>query len=388
METIQFKILLEQVDTLNNHYKRINDLTGENFNIFRILKLESSEVRLHSAFLAELLNPKGNHGQKDIFLKLFVDLFCFKKNSIDTESCRVDIEKHTGFISEDQTEGGRIDIIITDKFKNKIVIENKIYAGDQKNQLLRYHKYAQNADLIYLTLDGRKPQEKSYGNLLNDMHFKCYSYESHILNWLDKCRKEVAVFPIIRESITQYINLIKYLTNQTLNDNMQMELAELIKSNLEASFLIAENFDRILDNISYDFGLKIKNKYQDQGLLCDYNVDLDKRHTGLSIYKNEWKNVRIRFAFEDFDKKLIYGFATIIDPNNFSIPVELREKLSLLPNNTNRGSAWWPWYKSFEEPYNDWTKLETWQAISDGTLAKAIEEKVELLLKLTEGMEL
>ncbi len=169
---------------------------------------------------------------------------------------------------------------------------------------------------------------------------------------------------------------------------MQTELAELIKLNLEASFLIAGNFDRILNNISYDFGLKIKNKYQDQGLLCDYNVDLDKRHTGLSIYKNEWKNVRIRFAFEDFDKKLIYGFATIIDPNNFSIPAELREKLSLLPNNTNRGSAWWPWYKSFEEPYNDWTKLETWQAISDGTLEKAIEEKVELLLKFTEEMDL
>ncbi len=132
METIQFKTLLEQVNTLNNHYKRINDLTGENFNIFRILKLESSEVRLHSAFLAELLNPKGNHGQKDTFLKLFVDIFCFKNNPIDTESCRVVIEKHTGFISEDQTEGGRIDIIITDKSKNQIIIENKIYAGDQK----------------------------------------------------------------------------------------------------------------------------------------------------------------------------------------------------------------------------------------------------------------
>ena len=38
---------------------------GENFNIFRVLGLSTSEVRLHSAFLAELLNPNGDHGLGD-----------------------------------------------------------------------------------------------------------------------------------------------------------------------------------------------------------------------------------------------------------------------------------------------------------------------------------
>lgn len=81
MDTIQFKTLLDQVNTLNNHYKKINDLTSENFNIFRILKLESSEVRLHSAFIAELLNPKGNHGQKDKFLKIICWLILLQEKS-------------------------------------------------------------------------------------------------------------------------------------------------------------------------------------------------------------------------------------------------------------------------------------------------------------------
>jgi len=140
MEIIRLKHLLDQVKALNDRYKKINELTGENFNVFRILKLESSEVRMHSAFLAELLNPNGSHGQKDAFLKLFLKSFCFKNNPINSESCKVEVEKHTGFINEQGTEGGRIDIVITDtESKHQIIIENKIYAGDQANQLFRYH---------------------------------------------------------------------------------------------------------------------------------------------------------------------------------------------------------------------------------------------------------
>ena len=72
MEIHQLKSLLDQVNAITAKYRKINDLTGENFNVFRILKLESSEVRMHSAFIAELLNPHGSHGQRDVFLKLFV----------------------------------------------------------------------------------------------------------------------------------------------------------------------------------------------------------------------------------------------------------------------------------------------------------------------------
>jgi hypothetical protein len=386
METTQFKILFEQVTTLNNHYKRINDLTGENFNIFKILKLESSEVRLHSAFLAELLNPQGNHGQKDTFLKLFVEKFCFKKNLIDTESCLVEIEKHTTSISQDFTEGGRIDIVITDKNRNQILIENKIYADDQRNQLFRYHNYSPNADLLYITLDRKEPDKNSYNSLVIDKNFKCYTYKTDILEWLEQCRKEAAIYPILRESITQYINLIKYLTNQTINDSMQTELNTMIAANLEASFLITENLNKALNDVSKEFGTKIESEFQQNGLLCKYEVNFGKKYSGFWIHKSDWKSARIGFQFQASDKGLIYGFATVDDPNILPIPFELREKLSLLPNNKNGGSDWWPWYRDFDEPYNDWRKLETWKAIIDGRMEVMIKEKVELLLKLTEGM--
>lgn len=45
-------------------------LHGGAFNIFEILGLSLNETS-QSAFIAELLNPKGCHGHGEVFLKLF-----------------------------------------------------------------------------------------------------------------------------------------------------------------------------------------------------------------------------------------------------------------------------------------------------------------------------
>ena len=102
---------------------------GEKFNIFEILGLQTSEVRLHSAIIAELLNPKGNHGLGDKFLKAFIDDIIVKQLTfnMDTSSTEVIVEYSIGPISEDSTEGGRIDILLKDNEKQTIIIENKIY---------------------------------------------------------------------------------------------------------------------------------------------------------------------------------------------------------------------------------------------------------------------
>ncbi|AZI26328.1 hypothetical protein EA772_13615 [Pedobacter sp. G11] len=107
MNNAPFQNLLSQVNNLFARYEKVNELTGDNFNVFRILKLESSEVRMHSAFLAELLNPKGSHGQKDIFLKLFIDMFCYKGRQFDTQSAEVVVEKYIGTVNYDDPEGGK-----------------------------------------------------------------------------------------------------------------------------------------------------------------------------------------------------------------------------------------------------------------------------------------
>ena len=142
--------LLNEVVALNNEYKEAN-LNSDYFNIFEILKLARNEVRTHSAFLSELLNPRGTHGLGDEFLKLFIKELNIK--DFDTKDVYVKKEKFLGWISENYEEGGYIDIFITNK-DHAIIIENKIDAGDQESQLKRYHNYGEkrfkdNFTLIY-----------------------------------------------------------------------------------------------------------------------------------------------------------------------------------------------------------------------------------------------
>ena len=64
--------LLTQISAITKKYEGIAEITGENFNVFRVQKMDTKEVQLHTAFLAELLNPSGSHGQGSIFLDLFI----------------------------------------------------------------------------------------------------------------------------------------------------------------------------------------------------------------------------------------------------------------------------------------------------------------------------
>jgi len=139
---------------------------GENFNVFSALNMCSDEMRLHSRLLATLFNPKANHGLGNEFLRQFL-VTAIKVDDNYITHCNESIaERYVGEVTE--TTGGRIDIILEDG-KHGIIIENKIYASDQPNQLLRYHNYGvkqfgeNNFKLVYLTLYGSEPSSDSLG---------------------------------------------------------------------------------------------------------------------------------------------------------------------------------------------------------------------------------
>ena len=229
MDIINTKLLLQKINQIKLQQQLLSEVTGVNFNIFEILNVQTSEVRLHSNLMAELLNPKGSHGQGDLYLQLFVkqlDIYEF-----GTSSSNLQVEAYMGPINNEYTLGGRIDIAITDSRRNQIFIENKIYANDQKNQLLRYFNNNNNAFILYLTLDGGEPSEESTGGNLEKGSYKCISYSNDIIEWLLSCKKESASLPIIRETITQYIHLINSLTGQLGENGMQKEIENLLIEN-------------------------------------------------------------------------------------------------------------------------------------------------------------
>src|SRR5690554_6612611 len=239
MDIKQIENLLEKAEIIKNKYDDLAEYTGENFNVFNILRLDEKEL-MHSAFIANLLNVKGDHKQKDIFFKLFIDEIkgSFLENEenrkklekFDTLNSSAQEEEYIGKVDYESGEGGRIDIVVKDG-NNVILIENKIGAGDQEAQLCRYYNYYTDSSIIYLTPYGSEPSESSKGHLENNKDFICISYEQHIVNWIENCIKEMAKKPIIRETLNQYLHLVKQITNQTTNNKMEQELTDLILSN-------------------------------------------------------------------------------------------------------------------------------------------------------------
>lgn len=160
------EVLLKEIGELKQKqaFKRIEIKSrGEDFNVFTVLGLWSEEVRLHSAMLAELLSPEGSHGCSDAFLEAFIKdviteevIKAMVDGTIDLKHTIVTTEYTVGGINEDATKGGRIDILLEFPNRTGIIIENKIYAGDQSNQLRRYYNfgtdYFDNFILVYTTV--------------------------------------------------------------------------------------------------------------------------------------------------------------------------------------------------------------------------------------------
>jgi len=384
------EVLLKEVASLQKHYDFISQLSGENFNIFRTLQLEVNEVRTHSAVLAEFLNPKGSHGQKDLFLKLFTE--CYHIENFDTSSATADVEAYIGPINNDYTVGGRIDILITDCHRNHIMIENKIYAGDQKNQLLRYYHSDTSAKLFYLNLDGRDPLDWSTGERLDKEKFQVISYSNDILNWLENCRKEAVSLPIIRETISQYIQLINYLTGHSINSAMEKELASKISRNQEyisSAFKISNSLELVTSNLLKDFRLQLDEIARE--LKFDiYPEDINLGEGRESYYwfylqNPKHKDAAIGFVFEEGRRWLSVGIdisEADKTPDLLPLQKEISNRLSFLGHDTSRYPCWIAKY-TFKEPLGNWSQSENWEKIANGELKKEIKgilEKIKLAL--------
>ncbi len=227
--------LLEKVNRIYSKYDEMARVSGENFNIFSVMGMETDEVKTHSAFIAELLNPQGLHGQGDVFLKLFVEMLKNKVKEQNSKTINVSlktgqsqsfVEYSVGPVNGDR--GGRIDILVQDTDGKAIVIENKIYAQDQNLQLVRYHNAYPKALLLYLTLNGDEPSASSKGELNKDEGFFILSYRNDILDWMNQCHEKSVNQPRLRETIAQYISLIKILTGQSMSDQANRKIKILI----------------------------------------------------------------------------------------------------------------------------------------------------------------
>jgi len=101
-----------------------NKETSCDFNMLELFHIGETQ---HSFLLAYFLNPNAEHGQKHLFLNVFLDLLKIERLN-NNENWIVTAEK------------GRVDVLLKRTQPHSvIVIENKSnYATDQNHQLYRY----------------------------------------------------------------------------------------------------------------------------------------------------------------------------------------------------------------------------------------------------------
>lgn len=176
----------------------------------------------HSTMLYSLLKP-NQFSVSDFIDTSFLSL-------IGT-ACGIDFSgEHIILVEREmRTDKGRsIDLNITTE-RYDIVIENKIYARDQANQLEDYLDYVERcfnpktSVLIYLTLYGDTPSEysipKKHLNELIDSHrFGAISYEKDILKWLNTIPGKGtlgAELEVYQDTIKELCNM--YTDNEAIN---------------------------------------------------------------------------------------------------------------------------------------------------------------------------
>ena len=279
---------------------------GKCFNVFSALNMCSDEVRLHSRLLATLLNPKANHGLENEFLKSFLTALGLPEDYI-THCKEQIVERPIGEVTE--ATGGRIDIILEDR-GHAVIIENKIYAGDQSNQLLRYYNYGikmfgeNNFKLVYLTLYGSDPSASSLGGA--HFNFIKLSYAQDILKLLEKLVKPQPVKPV-HHTIKDYITIIKQLTHQDMDTKYQQSIIEeAIKcDNIDVTSELLLLQKQIGDKLRRDYIIKplkdlgFNERQDDNGAL--WKSLNSKRNHFIVIKTNEacWKEAWIAVASED-----------------------------------------------------------------------------------------
>lgn len=263
------KNLLEDMDDIE---ERLSKWTGK-ANIFQILKLSKNEIR-HSNFLAFLFAPNEIHNLSDEFFKMFL------KRYIDSnDDTKAAINYFDALLNSYEDlivyrENNNIDILLVSE-KNKIVvcIENKILSSESRGQLNKYqiyierNYYSYKKIFVFLTPDGNEPTNPIWGIVT-------YKDIVEILEQLmQKNSMEKKVYYLIKD----YVDILR--RDVGMDDEIKEIVRKIYQQHKEALDLIFEN---IPDNLSLMSELYIEALEQ---IAKENEIIFDPKYSGKSIVR-------------------------------------------------------------------------------------------------------
>jgi hypothetical protein len=384
-ELAKLKSLISHAKLLVRKNNEILEATGGNFNIFRVCGVDHYET-VHSAIVAEFLNPSGSHGLHDKFLNAFLSTID-DRTGIDPSHCAVKTE----FAFDE----GRIDILIEDDTGGGIVIENKIYAADGNQQVVRYTDFLKTKNpehraLYYLTLSGKEADDCSAMKDGNKVDYRPISYSIHILGWLGKCIQIAAEYPMVRETLRQYRNHLKELLGMNSDAELE-EFSKLICQDREsyiAARKIVSSWDAMnaaaLSNYVVPRIVEVIEAFAQKNTLT---IRLDEIDISSGPYSGfgfriQGKNHHICFEFERGGlRELIYG---VVKPK----PSE-SQSFEQLPKGFKCSPGWACWqyvpiFRNWDDGFfSDMMFDKDKQSEFKATLAKCLEDLLPIINSLS-----
>ena len=241
-------LLKNIIDNKDKIFEKINEEKEKLIpivNITNILGCATDEVK-NSSLLHNILKIKFKYENKEInFAKDFSEYIIKEKLKNDSVSINSMAEAYNEFYASSET-WRRIDLFIhSDNFE--IIIENKIWAGDQENQLKDYYNNRVNENknnneikynifIVYLTRNRDKPSEFSIDReLIADLENKnkiCYLSHEDIAEWIknDILNKYQFLkdekFQLIYSALIQIAYNEKYISKKTEENKMEQKIIE------------------------------------------------------------------------------------------------------------------------------------------------------------------
>jgi len=367
--------LLAQLAVIAKKNREALEKSEWNFNVFRLCGVYHYE-NANSRILAEFLNPQGSHGLGAAFLARF----------LSEVNIPFAVSEMTEVVTELAMDEGRMDIVIRDRGLDWcVVIENKIYAAEQEEQLPRYWNWLtanyreDNSRLLFLTLSGYDSEtaEKAKKSGLQIV-YSPVSYAQDIVHWLDECIALAVERPFVRETLRQYRNHIKSLTGTSMERENMKEVIDLLTDadNFEAAQVIHDNYGEACQRIAAGIFADVAEALRG---VCEVAPGseaptLNSKEEGFKFVEPK-TGVIIRVApdrkgFGDFFVGVPKGDAK--DAGNV-----LREKTddSWIKN------EWWPSYKYLPDQFRWWSGELLLRCLRDKVYRVQLVDSIASLVK-------
>ena len=329
---------------MSNQYQDIYD------EVEKILKKEEK----NSANIMHILNKSSDENSHSAMICRLLNVPPYRKKFFKIIDLASPSDKE--FKIEKFANGRRMDIYLEND-DMIVCIENKIFSGDQFEQLKDYWNYIndrknkkQKPYIIYLTLNKKDPSEDSidsseWKKLIKNKKAYCLSY-SHIENWLKNCK---GLKKDVNENekllLDQYLDSIQYLIQDTKNtEELKKQILATFKPKRINSLDDWKKLYTICEPDDNDIKKRLRPVLRNIGKetaerLIQKNTCPKKFYrnagNGFEYYFSTYNINNIKFSKSSFSLQLIYRYRTDRSPFEpyigvYNIPKKYRKDLEML----------------------------------------------------------